>query len=69
MSMQWRPLVGVVALASVAGFGHPAAAKTAPQERVAAIKQALQDSMAALRQYEWVETTVVSVKGEEKSRT
>ena len=25
--------------------------------------------MAALRQYEWVETTIISVKGEEKSRT
>ena len=25
--------------------------------------------LAALRQYEWVETTIVSVKGEEKSRT
>ena len=25
--------------------------------------------MAALRQYQWLETTVVSLKGEEKSRT
>jgi hypothetical protein len=38
-------------------------------DHVAAIKQSLQTSMAALRQYQWVETTVVSLKGEEKSRT
>ena len=69
MQKQWRQLVRVVALASVAGFVQPAAAQTAPQERVAAIKQSFQESMAALRQYEWVETTIVSVKGEEKSRT
>jgi hypothetical protein len=69
VKMQWRQMVGVVALASVAGFGHSAAAQTASQERVAAIKQSLQESMAALRQYEWVETTVIRVKDEEKSRT
>ena len=68
MKVQWSSLVGVVVLASVAGFGHPAAAQPAPQERVAAVKQSLQESMAALRQYEWVETTIMRVKGEEKSR-
>jgi hypothetical protein len=35
---------------------------------VAAIKQSFQNSQARLRQYEWIETTVVSLKGEEKSR-
>jgi len=39
-----------------------------PQERVAALKATLAASQAALRQYEWIETTVVSLKGEEKSR-
>ena len=38
-------------------------------DHVAAIKQSLQTSTATLRQYQWVETTVVSLKGEEKSRT
>jgi hypothetical protein len=38
-------------------------------DHVAAIKQSLQQSAAALRQYQWVETTAVSIKGEEKSRT
>jgi hypothetical protein len=39
-----------------------------PQERVAALKASLQESQTRLRTYEWVETTVVSLKGEEKSR-
>jgi hypothetical protein len=39
-----------------------------PQQRVAMLKQWLQASQAQLRTYEWVETTAVSVKGEEKSR-
>jgi hypothetical protein len=40
-----------------------------PQERVAALKQSMQESQARLRQYEWIETTIISVKGEEKGRT
>lgn len=48
---------------------QPAAQAPAPQgqDRVAALKQSLGSSMAALRKYEWMETTVVSMKGEEKS--
>lgn len=38
-------------------------------DHVANVKQSLQASMAALRQYQWVETTAISVKGDEKSRT
>jgi hypothetical protein len=37
-------------------------------ERAAMLKATLAASQAVLRQYEWVETTVVSVKNEEKSR-
>jgi hypothetical protein len=39
-----------------------------PQERIGALKQSLQESQKRLRQYEWIETTVISLKGEEKSR-
>ena len=39
-----------------------------PQERVVALKASLAASKAILKQYEWIETTVVSLKGEEKSR-
>src|SRR5881397_2811560 len=38
------------------------------EERVATLKAYLAASQATLKQYEWVETTVVSLKGEEKSR-
>ena len=46
-----------------------AGANPAPKERVAAIKTSFAQSQAKLREYEWIETTVVSLKGEEKSRT
>jgi hypothetical protein len=38
-------------------------------ERVAALKKSLAESKARLKDYEWIETTVVSLKGEEKSST
>ena len=40
-----------------------------PQERVAALKQSMQESQTKIRQYEWTETTIISLKGEEKNRT
>jgi len=57
--------MGVIALLSFY-LVQPAAAQ---QDHATAVKESLQKSMAALRQYQWVETTVVSIKGEEKSRT
>ena len=45
------------------------AQEPAPQERVAALKQSIQESQAKIRHYEWIETTVISLKGEEKART
>jgi len=39
-----------------------------PAERIAALKASLAQSQKQLRQYEWMETTVLSLKGEEKSR-
>lgn len=38
-------------------------------KQVAALKAALQTSQENLKHYEWVETSVFSLKGEEKSRT
>lgn len=38
------------------------------QQRVAMLKQWLQASQAQLKSYSWVETTVISLKGEVKSR-
>jgi hypothetical protein len=38
------------------------------QDKLAALKDSLAKNMQSLQQYQWVETTIVSVKGEEKSR-
>jgi len=39
----------------------------AQQDKVAALKQSLGENQKRLRQYKWIETTVVSLKGEDKS--
>jgi hypothetical protein len=46
-------------------WGQPAAV----QEQVAALTQTLQKDEARLKQYEWIETTSVNVKGKMVSRT
>jgi hypothetical protein len=38
------------------------------QQRVAALKQSVAKDQQSIRQYQWIETTVISLKGEEKSR-
>jgi hypothetical protein len=52
--------------------GGGTAAAQAPQptlpERVAMLKTTFASSQANLRNYEWIETTVISLNGEEKSR-
>ena len=40
-----------------------------PQQRIAALKANLAASQSALKKYEWIETTTISVKGEQKSQT
>lgn len=39
-----------------------------PQERVAALKESVAKNQASLRQYSWMETTVISLKGEVKKQ-
>src|SRR3954468_4379534 len=41
----------------------------AQADQVSAVKQSLQQGLAKARQYEWIETTIISLKGEEKART
>jgi hypothetical protein len=66
--------IGICLLAAVVGTGsywvvaQEPQAPSSVQERVAILKTSLAASQASLRQYEWIETTVVSLKGEEKSR-
>jgi hypothetical protein len=57
---------GILASLSVARIG--AQAPPTPDQMVATLKQNLAESQKRLRQYEWVETTAISLKGEEKSR-
>lgn len=52
-----------LALGTLAPAQQPSA-----QEHVVALKASLAASQAILKNYEWVETTVISLKGEEKSR-
>ncbi len=45
-----------------------AVAQPSVAERVVALKASLAASQIVLKQYEWIETTAVSLKGDEKSR-
>jgi hypothetical protein len=60
-----RILAGILAASGIAVAQAP---QPSLQERVAALKTTFAMSQANLRQYEWIETTVVSLNGEEKSR-
>jgi hypothetical protein len=64
-------ITGIYVLAAVLAASSGIAAAQAPQpslqERVANLKATFAASQAALRQYEWIETTVVSLNGEQKS--
>lgn len=62
------PLLVLIADAAVVLDGRVGQGAPAANEKVAALKQSLQQSQANLRKYEWIETTTVSLKGEEKSR-
>jgi hypothetical protein len=53
---------------SVSVIRPSAQAPAGPDQMVAALKQNLGESQKRLRQYEWIETTSISLKGEEKSR-
>jgi hypothetical protein len=67
-SLKWRC---VVAACTITLLLTPTIAKSQSpqiQERIAALKQSLARDQQNLRQYEWIETTVISLKGEEKSR-
>lgn len=48
--------------------GAAQAPDAAKQEKVAALKQSLAENQAALKQYSWIETTEISLKGEVKKQ-
>ncbi len=61
-------VIGALA-ASAQTPATPTGTAPTPEERIAAIKQNLITSQQNLKHYQWTETTAVSYKGEEKSRT
>jgi len=63
-----RSLFGALAALALAAAGPVPAQAPALQEHVAALKANLVKSQALLKQYEWVETRVLTRKGEEKNR-
>ncbi len=71
----WRPISAIAAAAVILGVVAVARAQQPPaqaaggaQDHVAALKQSIQQGLKLARQYEWVETTIISLKGEEKAR-
>jgi hypothetical protein len=61
-------IAAVTVLAGRAPLRADEPAVQATPDRVAAFKQALAENQKRLRQYEWIETTIISLKGEEKAR-
>ena len=61
-------VVAVGILTSLPVARAVAQAPPTPDQMVAALRQNLAESQKRLRQYEWIETTAISLKGEEKSR-
>ena len=72
--MTWRQIsasmIAMLGIAtSVVAQQPPAqAAGGGAQDHVAALKQSMQQGMALARKYEWVETTTIILKGEEKGK-
>ncbi len=71
----WKQISAIAVAAAMLGLGAAARAQQTPaqagggaQDQVAALKQSIQQGMKLARQYEWVETTIISLKGEEKAR-
>ena len=69
-SVSSKPVLTALLFTFISGAGvaawAQAPAPTVP-ERVAALKESLAKSAANLKQYEWIETTTISLKGEQKS--
>ena len=61
-------LITMTTVMSLSVSRGDAQAPAGPDQLVAALKQNLAESQKRLRQYEWIETTSISLKGEEKSR-
>jgi hypothetical protein len=66
---RWTFQLGLMLSIAAVHHGNIVFAQAAsPQDRAAAIKQSLADNQAQLRQYTWIETTEISLKGEVKKK-
>jgi hypothetical protein len=70
MRREQQGIIAALTALLAVGLASRACAQQQPSvgERVAALKASLVLSQAVLKQYEWIETTAISLKGEEKSR-
>lgn len=72
--MGYARIAGVALVACIVGMGstlggqQPPNASGGQPDHVALLKQSIGDGTKKLAQYEWIETTVISLKGEEKGR-
>jgi len=64
----WLVTMTIGVLTSLSFSSALAQGPATPEQIVAAVKQNLGESQKRLREYEWIETTVISLKGEEKAR-
>jgi hypothetical protein len=62
-----KGLAAAFGLVLLAALSPGSTAQEPPQDRVAALKQWLGQSKAQLKQYQWIQTTVITLKGEQKS--
>ncbi len=60
--------LAILSLSSIAAQQPPPAGAPGPQDHVAALKQSMAEGTKKIAQYEWVETTIINLKGEEKGR-
>jgi hypothetical protein len=67
---KWKSRIAVAACSQVLLFTPAVVKSQSPevQQRVVALKQSVARDQQVIRQYEWIETTVISLKGEEKAR-
>ena len=61
-------VIAAMALSSFAAASIVAQDPQSLEQRIAALKKSMAQSQAQLRKYEWVETTIISHKGEVKSQ-
>jgi len=73
-SQNGMAVLGVVVVVAMAAAATVHTASPRPQaggaqDQVTAVKASMQQGLAKIRNYEWMETTIISLKGEEKART